>query len=42
MGEQPPWNPYGQQDPDQWQGQPPYPGQQPYPPQQPYGQSYQG
>lgn len=36
MGEQPPWNPYGQHEPDQWQGQPPYPPQQPYGRQQPY------
>jgi hypothetical protein len=37
VGEQPPWNPYGQQDPNQWPGQPPYQGQPPYPPQQTYG-----
>ena len=37
MGEQPPWNPYSQQDPNQWQGQPSYQGQPPYPPQQTYG-----
>jgi hypothetical protein len=36
VGEQPPWNPYGQQEPNQWQGQPPYPSQQPYGQQQPY------
>jgi hypothetical protein len=47
VGEQPPsWDPYGQQDPTQYQGQPPYQGQ-PYPgppyPGQPYqGQPYQG
>lgn len=34
MGEQPPWNPYGQREPNQWQGQPPYQGT-------PYGQPYQ-
>jgi hypothetical protein len=38
VGQQPPsWNPHDQQDPDQWQGQPPYQGQPAYP-QQPYGQ----
>lgn len=33
MSEQPPWDPYGRQDPRQYQGQPQY-----LPPQQPYGQ----
>jgi len=37
MGEQPPWNAYGQQDPNQWPGQP-YQNQPTYPAQQPYGQ----
>jgi hypothetical protein len=37
VGEQPPWNPYGQHDPNQWQGQP-YQGRPPYPPQQSYRQ----
>jgi len=37
VGEQSPWNPYGQQDPNQWQGQPPYQGQPSYPQQQTYG-----
>jgi hypothetical protein len=43
VGEQPPWNPYGQPDPNQWQGRT-YPGRPPYPPQQPYEQQrpYQG
>ncbi len=52
MGEQPPWNPYGQHEPNQWQGQPPFRSQQPYGQQQPfpdrppyqgtpYGQPYQ-
>lgn len=52
MGEQPPWNPYGQHEPNQWQGQPPFRPQQPYGQQQPfpdqppyqgtpYGQPYQ-
>jgi hypothetical protein len=38
VSEQPPWNPYDQQDPNQWRGQPLHQGQPPYPPQQPYGQ----
>ena len=52
MSEQPPWDPYGRQDPRQYQGQAQYPpptqpyGQQPYPqgqqPQPPYGQGQQG
>jgi hypothetical protein len=52
VSEQPPWDPYGRQDPRQYQGQPQYPpptqphGQQPYPqgqqPQPPYGQGQQG
>jgi hypothetical protein len=48
MSQPPPWNPYRQQDPGQYQGQPPYQGQpayqgQPYPGQPPYqGQPYQG
>jgi hypothetical protein len=41
MGEQPPWNSYGQQDPNQWQGQPPYQSQPPYSPQQTYGRQQQ-
>jgi hypothetical protein len=42
VGEQPLWNPYGQHDPNQWQGQP-YQGRPPYP-QQSYRQQapYQG
>lgn len=35
MGEQPSWNPYGHQDPNEWQSQTPYRGQMP---RQPYGQ----
>lgn len=38
MDEQPAWNPYGQREPNPWQGQPPDQRQPPYPPQQPYGQ----
>lgn len=41
MSDQPQWNPYGQQDPGRWQGQPPYQGQ-PYPGQPYQGQPYQG
>lgn len=43
MGEQPPWNPYGQHDPDQWQDQLYHSGPQ-YPPQVSYRQKqpYQG
>ena len=37
MSEQPPWDPYGQQNPGQYQGQQYYPGQAPYQG-QPYGQ----
>jgi hypothetical protein len=42
VSEQPPWNPYGQQqDAGQYPGQPPYQGQPPYPGQPPYqGQPY--
>jgi hypothetical protein len=38
VGEQPPWDPYGHQEPNEWQGQPSYGGQVPYRPQQPHGQ----